>query len=118
MQTKTNQYKPRPHYSIPISLQVLKTRMYSSIKRRSEEKSVPYLSKEEFENFINKNSIILENLYKNWKENKFLQKLSPSIDRINPKQEYTPSNIQFLTNAENTIKGNKERTRLKIREIA
>jgi hypothetical protein len=75
MQTKANQYKPRPHYSNPISLQVLKTRMYLSIKKRSKSKNLPYLSKEEFINFTIQNSLKIENLYKDWKENKFMQKL-------------------------------------------
>ena len=87
--------------------------MYSNIEKRSKSKNLPCLSKEEFINFTIQNSLKIENLYKNWKENKFMQKLTPSVDRINPNLGYIPSNIQFLTYSENTSKGNKERARLR-----
>jgi hypothetical protein len=111
-------YSSNEYYSHSCTLKALKTRMYHSIKRRSKDKCLSCLSKEEFLELTNKNSIVLEKLYTNWKANKYIQKLSPSVDRINPNLGYEPTNIQFLTHSENTSKGNRERPQLRTKYIA
>lgn len=43
-------------------------------------------------------------LYKNWVKNNYCKKLTPSLDRINNKGNYTLNNIQFITHSENVTK--------------
>jgi hypothetical protein len=104
-------------YSNKCTLKALKTRMYHSIKRRSKTKNLFYLSKEDFFEIADKCEMLKE-LYRNWEANNFIQKLSPSVDRIDPNLGYEPTNIQFLTHSENTSKGNQERPRLRTKYVA
>lgn len=46
-------------------------------------------------------------IYQKWKDNKFVKKLSPSIDRINNNLGYEINNLQWLTQSNNSKKYNK-----------
>ena len=46
-------------------------------------------------------------LYKNWVENNFDKKLSPSVDRINNNVDYKIENIQIITVLDNLKKGSR-----------
>jgi hypothetical protein len=105
------------YHSSPCTLKALITRRYLSIKRRSKNKNLFCITKEEFFEITNNNEVLKE-LYENWKANKYILKLSPSVDRINPNLGYEPTNIQFLTHSENTSKGNRERPRFRTKYIA
>lgn len=59
------------------------------------------LNKEDFYNWALKNDTFLM-LFKNWTEKNYDRKLTPSIDRIDPKKGYTLSNIRWLTHSENS----------------
>jgi len=54
--------------------------------------------------YRNENYDIFIGIYNNWKENNFIHKLSPSIDRINNNIGYYQSNIQWLTLSDNSSK--------------
>jgi hypothetical protein len=85
-------------------------RMYRNMKSRitgiQYKKSHLYLgkelmSKEDFYN-IAKNSIEFDLLFSNWELNNYDRKLTPSIDRIDPKTGYTLDNVRFVTHSENS----------------
>jgi hypothetical protein len=48
-----------------------------------------------------------EDLYKQWEDNNFIKKYSPSIDRIDSQGTYTLDNIQWLSLGENARKHDK-----------
>ena len=70
------------------------------------------LNKELFYEF-SLNNEIFSNLFKNWENNNYLQKLTPSIDRIDSKLGYLIDNIRWLTHSENSSQGNKSRYKIK-----
>jgi ribosomal protein L35 len=85
-------------------------RMYRNMKSRiagiQTKKSHLYLgkelmSKEDFYS-IAKNSTEFDLLFNNWELNNYSRKLTPSIDRIDPKLGYIKSNIRFVTHSENS----------------
>jgi len=49
-------------------------------------------------------------LWETWRQSKFKQKLTPSIDRINPEEGYVIGNMEWVTTSENA-----RRARLSIR---
>lgn len=63
----------------------------------------PNFTKEEFlRKFKNDNNLI--RLIENWKVSGYLERLTPTVDRINNKLGYRLDNIQFLTMEDNTKK--------------
>lgn len=60
---------------------------------------------EDFLEFIE--SSAFDGLYDVWVESGYKQKFSPSIDRIDNNIDYTPKNIQILTQSENAAKDNR-----------
>ena len=83
-------------------------RMYSKIKERlKSDKSYSslrlYINREEFLDWVINNPSYTD-LYNRWKESNFNQRLTPTIDRINNKGNYTLDNIQVLTKSDNLKK--------------
>lgn len=62
------------------------------------------LPKEDFYNW-SKNNLQFQNLYKNWVINNYDQKLSPSINRIDPNIGYRLDNIEWITHSMNSKLG-------------
>ena len=84
-------------------------RMYRNMKSRVsgiQKKSIhkymglDILSKEDFYSWI-KNNETFNELFDNYKKNNFSQRLSPTVDRINPELGYTLDNMQLLTLSDN-----------------
>jgi hypothetical protein len=59
------------------------------------------LSKEEFYDWARKSSDFLK-LYKEWVNFEFNQKLTPSVNRINPNIGYIIPNMEWITNSQNS----------------
>lgn len=59
------------------------------------------LSKEDFYAWARGNSDFLK-LYKEWANFEFNQKLTPSVNRINPNIGYVISNMEWITNSQNS----------------
>ena len=82
------------------------THLYCDLKKRAIKKGIPYMSREDFVQFASTNKQ-LEDIFTQWVESNFSQKLTPTTDRIIPELGYIAGNIQFLTLSENVAKGNK-----------
>jgi hypothetical protein len=63
------------------------------------------LSKEEFYKWALENPDF-HDLFKEWEENKYDRKITPSIDRIDPRFGYFLKNMQFVTAGENSRRNN------------
>jgi hypothetical protein len=107
--------KNRQRYSIR---RIMKHR-YAGIKRRCEKggnngraytvTGLNYLSQDEYEKWFYQPNNYKEftRLYNEWVKSDFADKMSPSIDRIDPRKSYTPDNMQWLSKSENCHKYNK-----------
>lgn len=107
--------KYRHRYSIPRIF----NQRYSGIKERCENgrsnglkysvTGKEYLSKEEWLKWCyeEKNYKEFIKIYKIWVDNSFIEKLSPSIDRINNNLSYITTNLQWLSKSDNCKKYNK-----------
>lgn len=51
------------------------------------------------------NNIDFNQLFNQWESKNYPNKLSPSIDRIDPKEGYKIENMQWITHSENSKKG-------------
>lgn len=72
-------------------------------KRESDKKyylGLPILNKEEFLNWAI-NDINFLRIHKNWVINNYDTRLSPSINRIDPRKGYTLNNIEWMTHSMN-----------------
>lgn len=93
----------------------IKSHKYYGIKARSTGKGThsysvdgkKYLSKSSYDKWWKDNREIFLELYKAWKVSNFSNKLAPSIDRIDNKKGYMPSNMRWMTLSENSKKYNK-----------
>lgn len=95
----------RSHYGYALSLY---RGIISRIKNDKNYKNVTlHFTKEEFINFL-KNSNYNE-LHQEWIDNEYNFLFSPSVDRINPRKNYSLDNIQLLTIKENVTKSNLQR---------
>lgn len=75
----------------------LRAREGSNVKGYSEIRVL--MSKEDF--FLQMNNSKLALLYDNWKKSEFEYRLTPSLDRIDPRGHYQLNNIRWVTLAEN-----------------
>lgn len=66
-----------------------------------------YLTANSFKKWWKDNRDTYLKLHKQWVESNYSNKLAPSIDRIDNKKGYMPSNMQWMTLSENTSKYNK-----------
>jgi hypothetical protein len=89
-------------------------RVYRNMKSRVEgiqwQKCVSHykqeiLPKEEFYTWA-LNNPDFHDLFKEWEENKYDRKITPSIDRIDPRFGYFLKNMQFVTAGENSRRNN------------
>jgi len=87
-------------------LYILYKRMHFSSSREDRPKKIGKFSFNEFIKWANEHGY--QKIYSHWAENKFIQSLSPSIDRKNPLKGYFPSNMQVITQKENFDKGHTE----------
>jgi len=69
----------------------------------------PFLDKDEWIRWCYKEDNYKQfmKIYNNWVQANFERKLTPSIDRIDNSKGYNTKNLQWLTQSENCIKGNK-----------
>lgn len=67
-------------------------------------KDVELLPRDDFYRWANR-SRKFKTLYKNWVENNYDRKLTPSVDRVNPKIGYIPTNMEWVTHSENSRRG-------------
>lgn len=81
-------------------------RLYPNLKKRSEEKCIPYLNRAELYEFGLGSEVYME-LHKKWVESGCEHKLAPSVDRIDKSKGYTLDNMQWLTVSENSKKWHK-----------
>lgn len=44
-------------------------------------------------------------LFREWEESGYVQKLTPSVDRVDSQRGYTPDNMQWVTHSENSRRG-------------
>jgi len=63
------------------------------------------LDKQEFYDWALNNEDF-HNLFKDWEISKYDRKLTPSVDRIDPRFGYYKLNMQFITHSENSSRGN------------
>jgi hypothetical protein len=61
-----------------------------------------------------KSSKVFKKLYKKWVESNYDRKLTPSVDRINPKEGYKLSNMEWVTHSENSKRGSNSKYKMKI----
>lgn len=73
-------------------------------------------TKEQFFNRFLNDRVFLD-LFKNWQENNFVRRESPSIDRIDNDGDYCIDNLQFLKHTENTGKDNKNRMSINRKKV-
>ena len=107
------------NYRLRHSITRIFNHRYSGIKRRcligrSDKKPYSttgkvFLSKEEWLEWCYKkdNYKKFVEIYNKWVQAGFIEKLSPSVDRIDNKKSYITSNIQWLSKSDNCIKHNK-----------
>jgi hypothetical protein len=62
------------------------------------------LDRQDFYNWSISNKTFLK-LFNTWTENNYDRKLCPSVDRINPKEGYHLSNMEWITHSENSRRG-------------
>jgi len=101
------------------SIQRILSHRYAGIKRRCEiggnngrrykVTGKEYLSKAQFMEWCYSEDVYKKfiSLYEDWVKSGFLEKKSPSIDRINSKKSYILGNLQWLTKSDNCKKSNK-----------
>lgn len=78
------------------------------LKGRSRAKRITFSKDELFDFAINHSSY--PRLHAEWVASGYQPRLSPSIDRIDSRGDYTLDNIQFITKHQNSIKGVGNRT--------
>lgn len=98
------------HHTRKTDFKYTLTTMYCGMQRRSIERNIPCLRREDFIQTALANQILKE-MFDKWVSSGFDRKLKPTVDRIVPEKGYVIGNIQFLTFSENVIKGNKENPR-------
>jgi hypothetical protein len=98
------------HHTRKTKIEYTLTTMYCGMQRRSIERNIPCLPREDFIQTALANQILKE-MFDKWVSSGFDRKLKPTVDRIVPEKGYVIGNIQFLTFSENVIKGNKENPR-------
>lgn len=75
------------------------TNMYNHMKHRH---TVEFTLKEFHQMFLCDNRYL--RLYKEWVKNGYDKQFKPSLDRMNPKKNYSKENVQMLTWTENRFK--------------
>lgn len=73
------------------------------------------LTKEEFLSTVGDE---FKQLYQNWKESNFQYRLTPSIDRIDPRKHYEIGNIRWITQGENASLGARSKRLTRQKAIA
>lgn len=63
-----------------------------------------YLSKDEWTEWCKKTQKTFMSLWYNWVESGYKRKLAPSVDRIDNSKGYTPDNMQWITQSQNSSK--------------
>jgi hypothetical protein len=66
---------------------------------------LPYISRQEFVAWAG-SSNEYKKLFKEWEISGFLRKLTPTIDRVDPAEGYIISNMEFVTQGENSRRNN------------
>lgn len=56
-----------------------------------------------------KKSPDFENLFTSWEKSNYERKLCPSVDRVDPKKGYILTNMEWVTNSENSSRGARNR---------
>ena len=64
----------------------------------------PLLKRDKFYKWSRDNEVFLK-LFHQWEESNYDRKLTPSIDRVNPKKGYILSNMEWVTHSENSRRG-------------
>lgn len=72
--------------------------------RKYKVEGMPYLTKEEWEEWCNETADEFDRLYRIWKASGFDRHYCPSVDRIDNNRGYTKDNIQWLSVADNNRK--------------
>lgn len=83
------------------------TTILRRIKKHTSYSHMGICSREEFFNWSIKNKTLAQ-LYKEWQESKFQNRLIPTVNRINPKGGYTLGNIEWVAFHENARKVTKK----------
>lgn len=112
---RADYYKKRQQTLYRTSEETYMNAKYAALKQRAEGKASHghssegkrYLSKRAFQMWWKKNRDVFLPLYAAWKESGFKPEVAPSIDRISPGKGYIASNMQWLTNQQNTRKHGK-----------
>lgn len=89
---------------------------YTALKQRSEGRAtrkmrvsgMEFLSKNEWNQWVEDHMDDFMRLYKVWKVSGYQHKYCPSIDRIDNSKGYTKDNLQWLSSVDNVIKYQKE----------
>lgn len=104
-------YKRKYTETLDSCLKKIWFRMVSRCKHKPEmvKRNIKVLfSKDEFISFV-KNKTNYEDIYNNWVKNNYYIRFAPTIDRIDNSGNYEFSNIQILTQSENSKKGGGEK---------
>lgn len=67
-------------------------------------KGLSILTREDFYNWAVDNTNF-NSLFETWETDNYSRKLTPSVNRINPKLGYTLDNIEWITHSENSRLG-------------
>lgn len=73
-------------------------------------KGLPILPKEEFYRWAIRDHAFVH-LFRVWKEHGYDRRLTPSINRVDSREGYVLSNIEFLTNSANSSLGARSQVR-------
>lgn len=106
-----------PKHIKNITPEIVASYVYQNIKRRTgiTSKLKTYkdinceVSQQDLIDFYTDNWDTYMELHKKWKESDFNRRLSPSIDRIDPKKHYSLDNIQIVPFYVNASRANKGR---------
>lgn len=82
----------------------IRQRVEGRATREYKVKGSECLTYEQYCMWVKSNIDDFENVYQQWASSGFTNKLAPSIDRVNNKLGYIPSNMRWVTKSQNSAK--------------
>ena len=100
-------YRTNPDRYLKAKYYMMKGRCTHVAKNHEKYFGREYLSMEEWDRFCEETKEEFLQLFLRWRDSGFQRKKAPSIDRIDNNKGYVPGNLQWMTQSQNSSKGNR-----------